>query len=154
MVPERLVHEAVIQQEPNGARVALPHQLVEQLLVVGVDEPVEEREQQPRLREVAPARELLRVGRIEGKPEEDEASVMIVPLLLGAVKPAQRAVHAQAEGFGKGMAQLALAGLERGVVECEVQVTLLVGGGPSMARARSPSRPGDGPSIRGAGLTG
>lgn len=98
--------------------------IVEQVSPVRVDQPVEEFQQQPRLGEVAPVRELLGISRVEGDPKEDEACVMIVPLRLGAVEPAQRAVHAQAEGLGEGVAKLALPGFEGGVVECEVQSVL------------------------------
>jgi hypothetical protein len=52
---------------------------------LSVDQPVDELQQQPRLGEVAPVRELLGLDRVEGDPQEDEARVMIVWLLLGAV---------------------------------------------------------------------
>jgi hypothetical protein len=52
---------------------------------LSVDQPVEELQQQPRLGAVAPVRELLDVGRVEGDPQEDEARVVIVLLPLGAM---------------------------------------------------------------------
>jgi hypothetical protein len=79
---------------------------------------------------------------------------MIVRLLLGPVQPAQRAMHAQAEGLGEGVAQLALAGLEGSVVEGKLHIILRGGGRPSMALARGPSRPGDEASIHAVRLTG
>src|SRR5690606_163886 len=60
---------------------------------------------------------LVRVSGVERDPEEDEAGVIVVAARLGASDPADGAMGAQAHGFGKPIADGALFGFQRRVVE-------------------------------------
>src|SRR5690606_23737929 len=50
-------------------------------------------------------------------PEKDEASVLVVAASFGSSDPADSAMSAQAHGFGKAIANGALFGFQRRVVE-------------------------------------
>ncbi|MFN4274548.1 MAG: hypothetical protein ACK4F5_17240, partial [Aliihoeflea sp.] len=60
---------------------------------------------------------LVRVGRIEGDPEEDEASVIIVAASFGTTDPADGAMSSQPHGFGKTRTDSALLGLQGSMFE-------------------------------------
>ena len=126
-IPERLVHVAVVDQHPHRGREFPPQQLVEPLLLVALDQPTEEGPEQALLGEVLPVVDLIGIGRVEGDPQEHEASIIVLRLLLGALEPAQGAVDAQGEGLGPGVAFLAMALFEAGMIQMpKIRLTQLI----------------------------
>lgn len=78
VVPERLEHVPVVDEQANGTREVVPDQLVDELFLVQRDQLPEKHQEQPALRERRPVRNLVRVRGIEGNPQEDELAVRVV----------------------------------------------------------------------------
>ena len=99
-IPKGLEHVLVIEQYANGAGEHLPHQRGQGLgLVQRAYVGHEVAKRLPLRRAAARAlAQVLRIGRVEGDPQTDEGHVVVISCRLGALQPAQCAVHAQGEG--------------------------------------------------------
>lgn len=96
VVPEAGEDVRIIQQDADGVRVGLPHQLADTLLAVQVAQLLQEAVEGGLFVEVDAVVDFRGVGGVEGDPQEDEAAVRVV-VLFGTVEPAQGAVYAQAQ---------------------------------------------------------
>jgi len=112
VIQEALEHVRIIQQHGDAAGELLPHQCVDTLTLVQRAELFQKSLEGLLLREALALVTLCGIGRIEGDPQEDEATVEIVRL-LGAVEPTQSAAHPQAQIGLLGIALLAMVLLER-----------------------------------------
>ena len=115
VVPERLEHVAVLEEEAEGPREPGPDEIVQEVLAVELHEPLEEAIEHGLLRRRL-ALDLVGVGGVEGDPEKDEAGVVVAVAPFGAAQPAHGSVHAQGDAGMPGL-DAASAGFQAGVVE-------------------------------------
>ena len=112
VLPERVEHKAVVQKHADGSREVVPYGVVHALNgIEGHHLSEVARERGPlRGRRVVELL-LIRIGRVEGYPQEDEPTV-VIGCVFGPSDPANRSVHAQAHCFRKSGAQFPLLGLQ------------------------------------------
>ena len=112
VLPERIEHKAVVQKHADGSREVVPYGVVHPLTGIESHHLSEvARERGPlrgrRVMELL----LIRIGRVEADPQEDEPSV-VLGCLFGPSDSPNRAVHAQSHCFRKSGAQFPLFGLQ------------------------------------------
>lgn len=112
--PERFKDIGVVQQDADGAAEAVPHQIVEPPVRVQPMQLVQKGAKAVLLGQALLGRNVLRIGGVEGNPQEDAAGVGVVALGR-ALQPAEGAVHAQVQPGGQAVARGTVAVFECGV---------------------------------------
>lgn len=114
--PEGREYIAITKQKSHLVREAAPHQSIDAIVAVEVDERLEEK-----LKPLSVAADfginLRGVGGIEGNPQKDEADIGIILFLARPAEPAEGAVHPHCQACGETISDGPLLIFEGGVMK-------------------------------------